>query len=363
MENTPIYVTKSFLPPIEEYEEYLSQIWQNAQLTNNGPLCLQFEKSVSEYLGIDSSLKFVTNGTLALQLSLRALSITDGEIITTPFSYVATTSAILWERCTPVFVDIDESTLNIDPKNIEAAVTEKTKAILAVHVFGNPCDVEAIQKIADKYNLKVIYDAAHAFAVQYKSKSILEYGDISALSFHATKLFHTIEGGGIVTTNSDVASKVDLISRFGHTGDDHEMLGINAKASEFQAAMGLVNLRHIDGIIERRKSATEQYDARLADVVRRPVVRSGTEYNFAYYPVILKNHDELQKITKALNDQNIFPRRYFYPSLDELPYVETKEALEVSKSIASRILCLPFHDALDVDTINKISDIVQKCID
>ena len=362
MKDKPIYVTKSFLPPLEEYEKYLSQIWENDQLTNNGPLHKQFERRVSEYLQIDLPFKFVTNGTLALQISLRALDITDGEIITTPFSYVATTSVILWERCTPVFVDIDENTLNINPKLIEASITKKTKAILAVHVFGNPCDVESIQEIADRHNLKVIYDAAHAFGVRYKGNSVLEYGDVSALSFHATKLFHTIEGGGVITKNSKLAHKADLISRFGHDGDDHIMIGINAKASEFQAAMGLVNLRYIDGIIDRRRIVTEQYSARLGGAVKRPVIRDGTDYNFAYYPIILKDNNELQKVTKALNDQNIFPRRYFYPSLNNLPYVKSGKVLVISNNIASRILCLPFHDGMEVDAINKISDTILRCL-
>lgn len=358
----PIQVTQSFLPPIEEYESYISQIWKNGQLTNNGPLSQQFEKRVSEYLKIATPLKFVANGTLALQLSLRALDITGGEVITTPFSYVATTSAILWERCTPVFVDIDRRTLNINPDNIEAAITDKTKAILAVHVFGNPCDVEVIQSIADKHNLKVIYDAAHAFGVRYKGKSILEYGSISALSFHATKLFHTIEGGGIVTTNEDLASKVDLLSRFGHNVDDYKMLGINAKASEFQAAMGLVNLQYIDEAISKRRSVAEQYNARLSRVVKRPIIQENTEYNFAYYPIILRDNKELKKVIEELNNHNIFPRRYFYPSLNNLPYINSNKILEVSESIADRILCLPFYDSLSSGMINKISDIVVKCV-
>lgn len=362
MNDEPIYVTKTFLPPLEEYEQYLAQIWDNVQLTNSGPLHEQFEKEVSNYLHLDAPLKFVTNGTLALQVALRALNITGGEIITTPFSYVATTSSILWEHCTPVFVDIDETTLNIDPAKIEAAITEATKAIMAVHVFGNPCDVEAIQTIADKHNLKVIYDAAHAFSIQYKGKSILEYGDISTLSFHATKLFHTIEGGAIIAPDKAVAAKVDLIRRFGHYGDDHIMLGINAKASEFQAAMGLVNLRYADEIIQRRKAVSELYDSRLKGVVQRPVTPADATYNFAYYPIILKNTAELENVTKALGRHGIFPRRYFYPSLNTLPYVEAGKPQPVSESIASRILCLPLYDSLSEEEVNKIGEIVATCV-
>jgi dTDP-4-amino-4,6-dideoxygalactose transaminase len=362
MGEKPIYVTKAFLPPLEEYQKYLEQIWDNGQLTNSGPLHEQFEKEVAEYLRLGTPLKFVANGTLALQVALRALDITEGEIITTPFSYVATTSSILWEHCTPVFVDIDESTLNIDPNGIEMAITEKTKAILAVHVFGNPCDVEAIQAVADKHGLKVIYDAAHAFGVRYKDESILEYGDVSTLSFHATKLFHTIEGGAVIARDKTVADKVDLIRRFGHQGDNHKMLGINAKASEFQAAMGLLNLQYVEGLIGRRKVVSEQYDLRLAGLVERPVVSPSATYNFAYHPIILRDTQELQNVIKALNDRNVFPRRYFYPSLNKLPYIEQGVPQPISESIASRILCLPLYDSLDGDTVNKISDVVESCV-
>lgn len=356
-----INVTKTFLPPIEEYEEYLRDIWDSDWITNQGPLLQRFEQAMRERYGYPY-FHFVSNGTIALQLALKALDITEGEIITTPFTYVATTSSILWERCMPVFVDIDSETLCIDPKKIEAAITPNTKAIMPVHVFGNPCDVEAINAVAKKHGLKVIYDAAHAFGVKYKGESLMNYGDISICSFHATKLFHTIEGGSLVAKDAKTSETIEMIKRFGHNGDDHRMLGINAKATEFQAAMGLVNLRYIDAIIARRKSVTEQYDARLAGVVKRPLVRKGTEYNFAYYPIILKNSGELQKVMKALNDQNIFPRRYFYPSLNKLPYLKTQTTLEVSESISGRILCLPFHDGLDVETINIISDIVVQCV-
>src|SRR6185437_9557092 len=237
-----IHVTKSFLPPLNEYQEYLSKIWKSGQLTNQGPLLKEFETKVADYLGVHN-FHFVANGTLALQVAKRALDITEGEIITTPFTYVATTSAILWERCKPVFVDIEPNTFCIDADKIEAAITSKTKAILPVHVFGFPCDVEKIEAIAKKHKLKVIYDGAHAFGVKLKGRPLLSYGDIATCSFHATKLFHTIEGGCvIVNDDKNLSDRLELIKHFGHFGDDHYMLGINAKASEFQAAMGLSNL-------------------------------------------------------------------------------------------------------------------------
>jgi dTDP-4-amino-4,6-dideoxygalactose transaminase len=352
---SPIYVTKTFLPPQEEYERYINEIWKSGQITNNGPLLKEFEKRVKSYLSAENFL-FLGNGTLALQIALQALDITEGEIITTPFSYVATTSAILWEHLTPVYVDIDSRTLNIDPAKIEAAITDKTKAILAVHVFGNPCDVESIEKIAKKHNLKVIYDAAHAFGVRYKGKSLLDYGDISICSFHATKLFHTIEGGGIISRDAAVHDKAELMRRFGHNGDEHYMLGINAKASEFQAAMGLCNLNYIDDNILKRQEATELYDKKLNRLFQRPAIHSQAHYNYAYYPVLLQNEAELERVVNRLKDINVFPRRYFYPSLNKLPYVPNAEDCPVSEDIATRILCLPLYADLEQKDIERICE-------
>lgn len=358
--NEPIYVTKTFLPPKDEYNAYLDKIWQSHQLTNNGPLSKEFEERASSYLGLDrESFRFVANGTLALQLALRALDITEGEIITTPFSYVATTSAILWERCTPVFVDIDPQTLNIDPGKIEAAITPRTKAIMPVHVFGNPCDVEAIQVIANKHKIKVIYDAAHAFGVRYKSKSLLDYGDISTCSFHATKLFHTIEGGAIYAQDQSTIEKVELLKRFGHNGDEHHQLGINAKATEFNAAMGLVNLNHIDIIIAARKKASKLYDE-LLEGYQRPVISKATDYNYAYYPIIFKNEEKLAKALDELGNNNIFPRRYFYPSLNTLPYVAYSVQCPASEGVAKRIACLPLYAGLEESIIRKIAKVLNK---
>ncbi len=341
-----INVTQSFLPPIREYQAYLKCIWDNQQLTNQGPLLKKLESNIKEYLDVEN-FHFVTNGTIALQVSLRALGITSGEVITTPFSYVATTSSILWEHCKPVFVDIEPDTFCIDADKIEVSITKDTKAILAVHVFGFPCDVEKIAIIAKKHNLKVIYDAAHAFGATYKGRSLLDYGDISISSFHATKLFHTIEGGGIVVKEKDISQKVELIKRFGHEGDDHIMLGINGKASEFQAAMGLTNLKYINGVIAERKLISELYDSLLTKNLYIPKVSKGVGRNYAYYPVVFKSEESLLDAIKILNSKKIYPRRYFYPSLNKLGYLQNMQSCPVSEDIASRIICLPLYAGLD----------------
>lgn len=354
-----INVTKSFLPPIGEYEAYLEKIWTSGQLTNQGPLLKEFEEKVSSHLGV-RNFHFVSNGTIALQIALKSLGITEGEIITTPFSYVATTSSILWERCKPIFVDIEPNTLCIDPNKIEAAITDKTMAIMAVHVFGNPCDVEAIENIASRHNLKVIYDGAHAFGVEYGGRSLLSYGDISTCSFHATKLFHTIEGGAVIAKDSEVSRKIGLIKKFGHFGDDHFMLGINAKASELQAAMGLCNLNYIDDNIQKRKQLVNYYDKLLDGKFERPRIRKKTKYNYAYYPVIFENEKKLLTVIKALNEENIFPRRYFFPSLNNLPYIENTQSCPVSEDIARRILCLPLYESLSEASVDRICEIIKR---
>lgn len=356
-----ILVTKSFLPPIEDYQFYLKKIWQSNQLTNQGPLLLEFEEKLKKFLKI-KNLQFLTNGTLALQLSINALGINGGEIITTPFSYVATTSSILWEKCKPIFVDIKPNTLCIDSSKIESAITKNTKAILAVHVFGIPCEVEKIQKIAKKHHLKVIYDGAHAFGVKYKNKSLLQYGDISICSFHATKLFHTIEGGCVVSKTKLIDNKINLIKRFGHNADRHFVLGINAKASEFQAAMGLCNIKHLKKIIKNRKKSSELYDQFLLKNIQKTVPPKNTEMNYGYYPIILKSEKETLEIIKALNNKNIFPRRYFYPSLTKLPYILNKQKCPISEDISLRILCLPLYYGLKEHDVKAIAEIINKII-
>lgn len=352
-----IYVTESFLPPIDEYKAYIDKIWESKQLTNGGPLLVEFEKKVTEYLGSDN-FTFVTNGTMALQLALAALDITDGEVITTPFSYVATTSSILWEHNTPVFVDIDPETFCIDPEKIEAAITERTKAIMPVHVFGYPCDTEKIQAIADKHGLKVIYDGAHAFGVRKNGESLLKNGDITICSFHATKLMQTIEGGGLVVKDASVLEKVDLKKRFGHNADEHIMLGMNAKASEFQAAMGLCNIKYIDDIIEARKARHEAYDSYLKDVFQTLVPAENTEHNYAYYPVVFRDGEQRKAVQDSLAKERIFARRYFYPSLNKLPYVKG-DSCPISEEISESILCLPFSASLPFEDVERIGNIVK----
>jgi len=353
-----IFVTKSFLPPLEEYNKYVADIFATGFLTNQGPNVQELQDKLSQYMGV-SNLHYVTNGTIALQLALAALDINDGEIITTPFSYVATTSSILWQRCKPVFVDIEPNNFTIDVSKIEAAITPNTRAILAVHVFGYACDIDKIQEIADKHNLKVIYDGAHAFGSKYNGKSLLSYGDITTCSFHATKLFHTIEGGACIVRDKSVSDKLEYQKRFGHHKDEHYMLGINAKQSEFHAAMGLANFPYINQIIADRKRVSEMYDKLLDGFVGRPHIQKGLEYNYAYYPVVFKNEQELLRVFDALSKADIFPRRYFYPSLNKLPYVQGNKC-PVSEDISLRIACLPLYAGLDDDDIIKISQVIKQ---
>lgn len=353
--NKQINVTKTFTPPIEEYKKYIDGIWERSYLTNQGPLLLDFENRIESYLDV-RNFHFVTNGTLAIQIGLKALGITEGEVITTPFSYVATTSAVLWEKCKPVYVDIESDTYCIDASKIEAAITNNTKAILAVHVFGNPCDTEKIEAIARKHSLKVIYDAAHAFGVTYKGKSLFSYGDIATTSFHSTKLFHTIEGGGIFVNNDKFNNSVELMKRFGHNGDDHIMLGINAKASEFQAAMGLCNLKYVAENISIRRSISNQYTEQLSkDLFKLPTIADDTTYNYAYYPVVFKDETSLLKAFEILNSLNIYPRRYFYPSLNKLNYIDQGQSCPTSEDISLRIACLPLYVGLEDVDIKQIT--------
>lgn len=351
-----IYVTKTFMPPMEEYIKYLEEIWDSSRLTNQGPILKKFESTLREYLDI-KNLHFVINGTIALQLVIKALDLENSDIITTPFSYVATTSAILWEKCNPIFVDIDRNTLCIDADKIEASITKNTKAILAVHVFGYPCDVEKIEEIAKRNNLKVIYDAAHAFGVKYNGKSLLNYGDVSICSFHSTKLFHTIEGGCVFLRDPVLSEKIDLMKRFGHHGDEHYFLGTNAKASEFQAAMGLCNFKYLKEIINSRMKLSQLYDDLLGK--RFYKFSSKLEYNYAYYPLVFEKEEQVLKLLDLLNAQNIFPRRYFHPSLNKLPYLNGKQSCPVSEDISSRILCLPLYPGLSKDVVVRICESIK----
>lgn len=355
-----IPVTKPFLPSKDEYKMLIDDIWERQWLTNNGPLVNELELKLKNYLGVDHML-YVSNGTIALQIAIKALEL-KGEIITTPFSYVATTSSIVWEGRKPIFVDIDETTLNIDANKIEAAITEETSAILATHVYGNPCDVDAIQAIADKHNLKVIYDAAHCFGSKYKNKSIFEYGDISTTSFHATKLFQTIEGGAVFTKDSVLLKKMAYMRNFGHDGpESFKEVGINGKNSEFHAAMGLLNLKHADDILNTRKKLSQYYNEQLKNLrVLRPKLFEESGYNYAYYPIVFPSEELLLKCMATLNDNWVYPRRYFYPSLSTLPYIKSKTNLAVVNSVAPKILCLPLYHTLSKVEIDFIARLLLR---
>lgn len=356
-----IYVTKSFMPPIKEYEKYIESIYSSGILTNQGPLSIELENKLSSYLEV-KNFQYVTNGTIALQLALAALDIDGGEVITTPFSYVATTTSILWERCTPVFVDIEPDNFTIDTNKIEQAITPNTKAIMPVHVFGYACDVEKIQEIADKYNLKVIYDGAHAFASRFKGKSLLSYGDITTCSFHATKLFHTIEGGACIIKDKDVSDKLELQRKFGHFYDDYKCVGINGKQSEFNAAMGLANFPYISKIIAERKRVSDLYDKELSNLVQRPKQQPELEYNYAYYPVVFRSEADLLKVFDELKKQDIYARRYFWPSLNNLPYLKETNKCPISEDISSRIACLPLYPDLADEDVLRICNIIKETL-
>lgn len=355
-----IPVTRPYLPDKDKYKSYIDQIYQRNWLTNNGPLVNELELELKNREQL-KHLLFVSNGTIALQLAIKALELS-GEIITTPFSFIATTSSIVWEGCMPVFVDIEEQTLNIDPTKIEAAITEKTSAILATHVYGNPCEIEAIQDIADRHNLKVIYDAAHCFGVQYKGSSIFEYGDISTCSFHATKLFHTVEGGMVVTKDPALLKKMAYMRNFGFAGPEaFAELGINGKNSEFHAAMGLCVLPDIDKIIQKRIELCQYYNSKLTKAkVRRPAWHPEATYTGAYYPVVFDDPTLMHLCIKALEAAKIYPRRYFFPALSASVSYLPKKPLRVTDKICKRIICLPLYHELGKEEIDMISRILLR---
>ena len=357
-----INVTQTFLPSFEEYTAILKRAWDKKWITNNGELLQELEDKLKEYLNV-KNLLFTGNGTVVLQMALKALNITK-EVITTPFSYVATTNAILWEGCTPVFIDINPATFCIDADKIEAAITPDTQAILATHVYGLPCDVEKIQAIAEKYNLKVIYDGAHAFGCTYKGKSLLSYGDISTCSFHATKIFHTVEGGCIIANDEELNKKLSLYRSFGHISDDYYCVGINAKNSEFHAAMGLAVLPYLPAIIEERKKIVETYNAILpTSLTKLNYLIADFNFNYAYYPVLFANEKILLQTMEALQQNDINTRRYFYPSLNNLPQVTgIKMRCPISDDLSSRVLCLPLYPGLSGSAIEQINSIITKSI-
>lgn len=356
-----IPVTKSFIPPIDEFIFHVKRSFDNEWLTNRGELVKELEFNISKYLNLnDTNILITNNGTIPLQIALKIFG-DGGEIITTPFSYVATTSAIVWENCKPIFVDIHPEYLTIDETKIEEAITDKTTCILATHVFGNPCNIEEIEKIAKKHKLKVIYDAAHSFGVKYKDKSIFEYGDIITCSFHATKIFHTGEGGAIFCKDKDLYDKIFYHHNFGHKNPTEFFgLGINAKISELSAAMGLSVLPYLDDIISSRKTTVNLYNNFLK-LNSKQKIRTLTEWNYSYFPIIFQSEELLIKVVNSLNEKGIYPRRYFYPSLNKLPYVEFSE-MPISENISKTILCLPLFYGLDEEITKEIISTINSII-
>lgn len=365
--NKPIYVTQPFLPPLEEFQPYLEQIWESKWLTNGGPFHHELEKKMADYLGVDH-LALFANGTLALVTALQSLRIT-GEVITTPFSFVATAHSLLWNGIKPVFVDIHPETFNLDPEKIEAAITPHTTAVMPVHVYGKPCDVEKIQKIADTYGLKVIYDAAHAFGVHYKGKSLLTHGDLSTLSFHATKVFNTFEGGAIVCPDRKTKKRIDDLKNFGfHDEVTVVAPGINAKMNELQAAFGLLQLKYIDKAIDRRREIDGIYRKELSTIkgISVPLLPIDTTYNYAYFPIMIEKEYPLRRdeLNNKLREHGIFPRRYFYPLISDFPMYRglpsaTNLNLPVAHKIADDVLCLPIFPDLENASIAKIISIIK----
>ena len=356
-----INVTKTYLPPFEKYVSTLKRAWDKAWITNNGELVKELEAKLKEYLGV-KHLLFCNNGTVVLQMALKAFGITK-EVITTPFSYVATTNAILWEGCKPIFVDIEPETFCIDSHKIEEAITENTQAILATHVYGYPCNVEKIESLAKKHKLYVIYDGAHAFGCSLNGKSLLNFGDISTCSFHATKLFHSVEGGCIITNDDEIAQKLMLFRQFGHIGDEYYSIGINGKNSEFHAAMGLCVLDDIVDIINDRKRIFSLYDKELNKLnLRRPVVADFEfSYNYSYYPIFFHSEECMLNTKESLSKEGVNTRRYFFPSLNKLPYLNT-QTCELSEKYSNHVLCLPLYHGLSEADVLHICTIINKSV-
>jgi len=361
-----VFVTQPFLPPLEEFLPYLERIWDNKILTNGGPFHQEFEQALCEHLGV-AHVSLFTNGTLALVTALQALRIT-GEVITTPYSFVATSHALLWNGVRPIFVDINPDTLNIDPKKIEAAITPQTTAILPVHCYGRSCDTEAIQRIADIYNLRVIYDAAHAFDIQDAGGSILRHGDLSILSFHATKTFNTFEGGAIVCPDSETKRRIDHLKNFGFVDETTVVApGINGKMSEFNAALGLLQLKYIEGAIRRRAEIDRFYRKLLAGVrgISCLAESGATVSNYGYFPILIESDYSLTRdaLYEKLKKHGCYARRYFYPLISEFPMYRGlpsagRDNLPVAAAMADKILCLPIYPALDDEAISAIAKLI-----
>lgn len=353
-----IPVTKAYLPNKAKYQSYVDRIFESGWLTNNGSLLQELEGRLADYLGVKNII-LVANGSLALQLAYKALAL-KGEVITTPFSFAATTSTLAWEGLTPIFADINPQTFNIDPSQIEAQITPSTSAIVPVHVFGNPCNVEEIQAIADKHDLKVIYDAAHAFGSQFKGQSVLNFGDVSTLSFHSTKLFHSIEGGAVITNDNELAKKIRLMINFGISSPTSiDSVGTNAKMNEFEAAMGLCVLDDIDTIRQCREDIWQIYIENLSGLMELQQWNEHGRNNCAYAPVLFENEEQLLKVEARLKENDILPRRYFYPSLDTLSYLDSKQICKNSRNIASRILCLPIYPSLELNDVQRIVNLLE----
>jgi dTDP-4-amino-4,6-dideoxygalactose transaminase len=363
----PIYVTQPFLPPLQEFIPYLEKIWENKKLTNGGPFHQELERKLAHYLGVEH-LALFTNGTIALVTALQALRIT-GEVITTPYSFVATAHSLVWNSITPVFVDIDEKTCNLDPDKIEQAITPRTTAIMPVHCYGNPCNVEQIQKIADAYGLKVIYDAAHAFGIRYKGESLLNHGDLSVLSFHATKVFNTFEGGAIICPDAKTKQRIEYLKNFGHDGEVTVVAhGINGKMNEMQAAFGMLQLNYIDEVIARRQALDLRYRTLLEEV--RGITCFGSHpdatRNFSYFPILVTAEYPLSRdaLYQRLRDNSIYARRYFYPLITEFPlYSGSASAHKLNLPVASRltlqVLCLPIYPDLSVEQLDEIVAVIS----
>ncbi|MFV0266103.1 MAG: DegT/DnrJ/EryC1/StrS family aminotransferase [Draconibacterium sp.] len=367
----PVFVTQPALPGLEEFIPYLEQIWENKILTNNGPFHQELEKDLSKFLGVPY-ISLFTNGTLALVTALQVLRIT-GEVITTPYSFVATSHSLLWNNIKPVFVDIDPIFCNLDPEKIESAITPKTTAILPVHVYGNPCHIERIQEIADIYGLKVIYDAAHAFGVKYQQQSIGLYGDLSIFSFHATKVFNTMEGGAIVCHDQATKRRIDFLKNFGFADETKVMAhGINSKMNEMQAALGLLQLKHHSQNVQKRKVIYETYSRELKaiDGLSYLSLPQNTETNYAYFPIFVDEKEygiSRDQLYQKLKDYNIYGRRYFYPLISEFPMYKGLDSaspgnLKVAQKVASQVICLPIFPDLSLDSVTHIAKVLKKKI-
>lgn len=364
----PVYVTEPFLPPLDEFQEYLKDIWKSKWLTNNGKYHQLFEQALCDYLGV-KHVSLFSNGTLALVTALQVFKIS-GEVITTPFSFVATTHSLWWNNIQPVFVDIDPQTFNLDANKIEAAITPKTTAILPVHVYGNPCNVKKFQEIADTYGLKLIYDAAHAFRVKIDGTSIANFGDLSVLSFHATKVFNTFEGGAIVCHNEKTKKRIDYLKNFGFANEITVVEpGINAKMNEFQAALGLLQLKYINSSIEKNKQIAFTYRKALNGISGIKILEdiSGVAHNYSYFPILIdkekygKSRDDVYEYLKK---HNIFTRRYFYPLISQFPAYRGLESakeglMPVAEKVAREVLCLPIYPTLDESKVLSISNLIK----